>query len=145
MRPTEKFGGHSDFVFLVEDLGESVAREILGVSQGTFELWLSGDVDAPQMACMALYPWSHWYRQAEYEDHHREVGSVWSMVHAHRSELRRAQKLIDQLSRPAVGGPSNEAYLGRFDRWPAEDVPRHTLEAKRSSDSSDERGLTTLR
>jgi hypothetical protein len=144
VRPTEYFGGHSDFVFLVEDLGEQVARKILGVSDATFELWLTGHADAPQMACMALYPWSQWHWQVAEADHAREVATVWGMVHAHRWDLRRAQKLIDQLVVPAVGGPANDACMVRFDRWAPEDVPRHTLEAERPSDLSDGRGLTTL-
>jgi hypothetical protein len=146
VRPTQFFGGHSDFVFLVEDLGQEFARKILGVSEGTFALWLAGDAEAPQMACMALYPWSQWHLQIAECDHRREVAGVWNLVEAHRYDLRRAQRVIDelghQLSRPAVGGPANDPTLVRFDGWSPQDVPRHTLEAKRSSDLSDERGLT---
>jgi hypothetical protein len=145
MRPTQYFGGHSDFGFLVDDLGAELAMKILGVSEATFALWLSGAAEAPQMACMALYPWSQWHLQVFELDHRRELDTVWQIVHSHRWELRRAQQVIEQLSRPAlVGPPANEPSLKRFDLWAPEDVPRHTLEAERPSDLSDGRGLTTL-
>jgi hypothetical protein len=117
VRPTERFAGASDFRFLVDDVGEAAALEILGVSPGTFALWLSGDAEAPQMACMALYAWSSWYLQRVDLDWKRTVHQLHEQVAGLRRLVREAQQAVAAATVSVDYGASNDCAFASLERY----------------------------